>query len=573
MGRHKSKKNIKPKTPRVYKHKVKREDSSSDQIDCDDDDDDEPYEPDPWQKKGSISTNSKTKPKKDKIAPRSSLQFKVGPSFEKVLIDTPLYSRSSGATITPVINSRVDRGFDLIDGEWIGYKRNYFTLVTAFEFKYHSRKQVLNDSFFVMDSDGRLEIKFFALRIVSKCVEDGIMVNLIQHTAKRDKGPQISPPVYPSVPGTLPTHFTIKSAANIRNDAKIAHLNKLFFLSSDEAMHASPNKLLSTYPIGPISIAARYERIQFSTSINCRKYSTVNRHFILTVQLLGFFDDDKSVILAHSSTPELVIRGRSPSNYQLELLNSNNRSVNSKTSDPNGVETSPMTDRTSSVLQPISLNSVTRDDHQMNNKRVTEVSPRKPKKSRKEMQDEEYDLYHYTPQMSLMMKQGERISKRRKKRIDDIESSQLLKPIWDSNEFADDLLMTQDEYDCTFEREQLHQHEIKHAIPNYFEDEFQSTPKNIIYNEGRPSSSNHYVLEHSKISQEYSKEKLQDDNEEKSFNEINNYCISKRNYILESSFMPECEIDEDDPEEDSFLIFQRDFEEARRQVFNVPKSH
>ncbi|CAH2350443.1 meiosis-specific transcription factor Ndt80p [[Candida] railenensis] len=254
---------------------------------------------------------------KDRIAPRSGLQFKVGPPFMSTKIETDLFN-SSDTSIIPKIKSRIDRGFELNpQGEWIGYKRNYFTLVTAFGFSNLTREQTIHDRFHILDGSGnRININFFALRIISRCCEDNATVSLVQHTAKRDKGPQISPPIYPALPGSLPSHDIIKKTANIRNNEKIENLNRMFFLDVSE--DDFPGSMLDTYPPGPISIAARYERIQFSTAINCRKYSTVNRHFVLGVQLLGFIEDDQSVVLAHSSTPPLIVRGRSPSNYQVD---------------------------------------------------------------------------------------------------------------------------------------------------------------------------------------------------------------------------------------------------------------
>lgn len=255
---------------------------------------------------------------KDRIAPRSGLQFKVGPPFMGTKIETELFN-SSDVSIIPKIKSRIDRGFELNPhGEWIGYKRNYFTLVTAFGFSNLTREQTIHERFHILDGSGnRININFFALRIISKCCEDNATVSLVQHTAKRDKGPQILPPIYPALPGSLPSHDIIKRTANIRNNEKIENLNRMFFLEVSE--DDFPGSMLDSYPPGPISIAARYERIQFSTAINCRKYSTVNRHFVLGVQLLGFIDDDQSVVLAHSSTPPLIVRGRSPSNYQVDL--------------------------------------------------------------------------------------------------------------------------------------------------------------------------------------------------------------------------------------------------------------
>lgn len=260
--------------------------------------------------------------KKRKVAPRSGLQFKVGPSFDHTTLYRPIYVTSTNESVFPFVHARVDRGFERCNDEWIGYKRNYFTLVGCFELEDKTPDIFFHEKFHILNDQGEMEnISCFALRLVSKCSEDDMTVNLIQHTAKRDRGPQYLPPVYPAISGYLPSHSIIKQASNIRNNDKIDQYNKLFFLDSSALLKVSEDSVLSTYPEGRIATVARYERIQFSTSINYRKPTMVNRHFILRVELLGLLDDGKYAVLASTETQPLVVRGRSPSNYQIAKRN------------------------------------------------------------------------------------------------------------------------------------------------------------------------------------------------------------------------------------------------------------
>lgn len=260
--------------------------------------------------------------KKKKIAPRSSEQFKIGPRFEGTQIHQSVYVTSTNEVVEPVIDARVDRGFDFIDNEWIGYKRNYFSLVAAFNLREKPQTIFFNDRFHILDvNNKKLNVKCFALRLESQCCEEDVKVNLVQHTAKRDRGPQYKPQVFPAIPGTLPDHNSIKKSSNIRNDSKIDQFNRLFYLHGDYETNASQGSIIHTYPKTKISTVARYERMQFTTSINYRKPALVNRHFILRVELLGILDDGIYTVLASNSTPPLIVRGRSPSNYQLAKLN------------------------------------------------------------------------------------------------------------------------------------------------------------------------------------------------------------------------------------------------------------
>ena len=75
----------------------------------------------------------------------------------------------------------------------------------------------------------RVPISYFAIRLVAKCSDEDVAISLIQHTAKRDKGPQFPPPIYPAVPSELPDHETVKVSCNKRNNNKIETMNKIFY--------------------------------------------------------------------------------------------------------------------------------------------------------------------------------------------------------------------------------------------------------------------------------------------------------------------------------------------------------
>lgn len=260
---------------------------------------------------------------KKKVAPRSSEQFKIGPKFNDTEVHRKIFISSSNEHVIPVLDVRIDRGFDFLEGEWIGYKRNYFTLVSAFQFLGRDTSLLFNEKFHIIDNTNKcLNIKCFALRLVSNCCEEDIRVNLIQHTAKRDRGPQYLPPVYPAIPGILPHHNIIKQSANIRNGSKIDQFNKLFSISHEDVKNKGrKDSIIRTYPEDKITTVARYERMQFSTSINYRKPILTNRHFVLRVELLGVLDDGRYTILATMESPPLIVRGRSPSNYQIAKAN------------------------------------------------------------------------------------------------------------------------------------------------------------------------------------------------------------------------------------------------------------
>ncbi|EGV60664.1 DNA binding transcription factor, partial [Yamadazyma tenuis ATCC 10573] len=266
--------------------------------------------------KNDCSEVTNTNPNKRKVAPRSSDQFKVGPDFDDTEVHRKCFISSTKEHIVPVISARIDRGFDLINNEWVGYKRNYFTLVSTFEFLDQPGDLCSNTKFHICDDEGKeVNIECFAIRLVSECCENDVGVVLVQHTPKRDRGPQYLPPVFVSVPGVLPEHEVIKSSANIRNGVKMSQLDRLFYLEENKLKQAKEGSILKGYPKGKVCTVAKYERMQFSTTLNYRKPALLNRRFVLRVELLAVLADEKYSVLASSETPPLIVRGRSPSNY------------------------------------------------------------------------------------------------------------------------------------------------------------------------------------------------------------------------------------------------------------------
>ncbi|SCU87754.1 LAFA_0E08614g1_1 [Lachancea sp. 'fantastica'] len=279
--------------------------------------------------------------RKVKIAPRSTLQFKIGPKFEESASYCQIVCSATQVPVKFTLSPRIDRGFDQYDDQWIGYKRNYFTLVTSFEVVGVKSEEFLLKSYQatgILGSTKAIEVKYFAVRLVATCSEDDSPVTLVQHTAKRDKGPQFEPPILPLVPAPLPTHQVIREASNVRNEAKMKKYDHLFYLSrSPDRSSSSRKEVISTYPENRIRKVARYERVQFSSSINAKKSANQTKHFQLRV-ILGcvidetrlhpqffqkfegkacFLDSNTCIFvpITEMISPPLVIRGRSPSNY------------------------------------------------------------------------------------------------------------------------------------------------------------------------------------------------------------------------------------------------------------------
>lgn len=270
-----------------------------------------------------------------KVAPRSSDLFRVGPQFSETRNHQEIYCRGTDLEVIPNLEARIDRGFEVGEnGTWIGYKRNYFTLVSSFNFEHFNFDRFLQNKYYTyeklktehgVDVERRVDINYFAIRLTPKCSDDDVSISLVQHTAKRDKGPQFPPPIYPAVPGLLPEHEVVKASCNKRNGQKIENMNKVFyfdrqnFYQNNNLDEFRDDSILRNYPSDSISKVARFERIQFTSSIRVKASSMNSRYFTLEVGLLGIVQDENNqiqpILLSSIETPPLIIRGRSPSNY------------------------------------------------------------------------------------------------------------------------------------------------------------------------------------------------------------------------------------------------------------------
>jgi NDT80 / PhoG like DNA-binding family. len=274
-----------------------------------------------------------------KVAPRSSNLFRVGPQFSDTRHHQDIYCKRNDMDVNPILEARVDRGFEIGEnGTWIGYKRNYFTLVAGFSFENFDFDRFIQNKFYTYEKsssrggdlvgENKVEISYFAIRLVAKCSDDDVSISLVQHTAKRDKGPQFPPPIYPAVPGDMPDHETVKASCNKRNGRKIENMNKIFYFDRAEYYNDTnldtlkDESILKNYPSDSIARVARFERIQFTSSIRIKSTSVNSRYFTLHVELLGIIEDEdlqiQPILLSSIETPPLIIRGRSPSNYHKE---------------------------------------------------------------------------------------------------------------------------------------------------------------------------------------------------------------------------------------------------------------
>ncbi|KAF9359912.1 hypothetical protein BGX34_008070 [Mortierella sp. NVP85] len=174
------------------------------------------------------------------------------------------------------ISSRIDRGFFLAANDWTCYRRNYFQISASFSI------QGLDTSVHpevpcLMDRNGELvQVHKFLICIGAQIQHGEKTIELVQHTPKRDKGPQITPRPTP-----------IRAGGD-----------------------------LSMYSTGSSPNVVTFERVQFKTATaNNGKRRAAQQYYQVRVDLFAELDSGELVLVANAFSAPLVVRGRSPGHY------------------------------------------------------------------------------------------------------------------------------------------------------------------------------------------------------------------------------------------------------------------
>ena len=224
---------------------------------------------------------------------------------------------SDGAVYQPEIYGKIEKGFFLTENTWTCYRRNYFTLNCS----YTIQPMVPNGNMKLipgkeisqaernLGADGA-EVKAFAMCISATVDgEEGKPIELVQHTPKRDKGPQMRPERIILHPRS-PQHNTAWGDNNLGSSSRGLYDSQPFNPATNPATEAS------------------FERIQFkNATANNGKRRAAQQYYHITIELWAELGTqsrgEKWVKIAKRPSCQMVVRGRSPGHYQSERRGSN----------------------------------------------------------------------------------------------------------------------------------------------------------------------------------------------------------------------------------------------------------
>ncbi|KAJ2888607.1 hypothetical protein FB639_000528 [Coemansia asiatica] len=217
--------------------------------------------------------------------------------FGKVTQHHVLLGADKSTKYTIRMFPQIDRGFFQSENEWTCYRRNYFQISSYFWLCANDQpvKDAADCQCYIplspdINADNNTStgaedqsvdtttsyaaVNGFSLGISARVSDDSTSVELVQHTPKRDKGPQ-----------TIPQPQSIRPSANGVAEAE------------------DPDMV-------------SFERLQFKTATaNNGRRRAAQQYYILSLQIYADCANGKKVLLASTSSCPVVVRGRSPGHY------------------------------------------------------------------------------------------------------------------------------------------------------------------------------------------------------------------------------------------------------------------
>lgn len=225
-----------------------------------------------------------------------------------------------GTTVMPNIEAKIEKGFFLSpDNVWTCYRRNYF----AVNVSYGLTPWIANSRLYLSQGSNKPPEQIQSMAVSLAAAVDGSAgksIELIQHTPKRDKGPQMAMRkelLAPTPPGKSHEHSSY-SLGSFHSSNQVAGPQLPLQNDAEPQSHISPTSHASS------NYQHAFERIQFkSATANNGKRRAQQQYYHLIVELWANVqnprdNDPRWVKVASRSSHPVVVRGRSPSHYQNE---------------------------------------------------------------------------------------------------------------------------------------------------------------------------------------------------------------------------------------------------------------
>ncbi|KAG1152931.1 hypothetical protein G6F37_000644 [Rhizopus arrhizus] len=203
--------------------------------------------------------------------------FDMGPTFSETKQFYEICNLEQTNNYKIEVNAKLDRGFFKAEQNWTCYRRNYFQVSATFNVQgTHYPLQGSEIPCLLRKGNEMVRVDYFSIGIFARVANYDKKIELVQHTPKRDKGPQMIPQPRP-----------VRAGGNL-------HLAS----------------------IGSNQNIATFERLQFKTATaNNGKRRAAQQYYEIVVDLYANTNQEEPIRVASCSSAQLVVRGRSPGHY------------------------------------------------------------------------------------------------------------------------------------------------------------------------------------------------------------------------------------------------------------------
>ncbi|KAI8073435.1 uncharacterized protein B0P05DRAFT_638864 [Gilbertella persicaria] len=208
----------------------------------------------------------------------SMFSFETGPSFSPTKQILDLWNMDQSNSLQININAKMDRGFFRADQDWTCYRRNYFQVSATFDVAgMNYALQGPEVPCLVRTENQEIhQVDFFSIGVSARVAGSDKKIELVQHTPKRDKGPQM-----------VPEPRVVSAGGNL-------HLAS----------------------VGSNHNIVTFERMQFKTATaNNGKRRAAQQYYEIAIDLCANTSTGKQFKVATIHSAPLVVRGRSPGHY------------------------------------------------------------------------------------------------------------------------------------------------------------------------------------------------------------------------------------------------------------------
>ncbi|OBZ82392.1 Transcription factor vib-1 [Choanephora cucurbitarum] len=208
----------------------------------------------------------------------SMFSFETGPSFSSTKQMLDLWNMDQSNSYQVNVNAKMDRGFFRADQDWTCYRRNYFQVSATFDVTGMNYALQGPEVPCLVGTENQEihQVDFFSIGVSARVAGSDKKIELVQHTPKRDKGPQMVP--------------------------------------EPRVVNAGGNLHLAS--VGSNHNIVTFERMQFKTATaNNGKRRAAQQYYEIVIDLCANTPTGKQFKVATINSAPLVVRGRSPGHY------------------------------------------------------------------------------------------------------------------------------------------------------------------------------------------------------------------------------------------------------------------